>query len=174
MPNLNAWESKIQPRLDQIEAWARNGVSMRDIAHNLGLCDKTLTRWRQIKPELDEILSRSAAYVDDVIVESAYLKRIVGYDVDEVRREYRVETLDDGTEVRILTKEIHQQRHIPADPRGAEWWLAHRKPSVWADQASDDAATMPGIVIMPEPDADLLNGNGVEVGTGGGSDGHTQ
>lgn len=167
----SAWSTKIQPRLAEIEAWARDGHNLHKIAGFLGVAERTLCRWRDVKPELSEALRHGRDYVDNVVVVSAYIRRITGYDVDEVRIEYTITVLEDGTEVRVPSREIHQTRHIPGDPRAAEWWLSRRQPEVYGRPAAEDGAAQPGIVIMPEPDADLLNGNGVEVSEGGGSDG---
>ena len=145
------WESHVQPRLEEIEAWARDGVCDKDIAQNLGVAYSTFRDYRDKHPALAAALARSKDYVDKVIVVNAYLRRITGYDAVEVRREY---TVMGGK--RILSKEIEQTRHIPGDPRAAEFWLTRRQGKDWPMKVSgeEQQENDGGIIEIPAVTAD--------------------
>lgn len=64
---------------------------------------------------------------DDDAVTRAYLRRITGYDVTEVKSEYKVN--EDG-ELELM-KKTENVKHIPGDPRAAEFWLTNRRPELW-------------------------------------------
>lgn len=146
------WESDVLPRLEEIEAWARNGVSEKDIAHNLGIAYSTFRRYRDTYEALSAVLARTKDYVDNVIVVGAYLRRITGYDAVEVRREYTVALDADGNKTRKLIKETEQTRHIPGDPRAAEFWLSRRQGKDWPAKisgAADSADGEGGVIEIP-------------------------
>lgn len=145
------WETHVQPNLEEIEAWARDGVCDKDIAQNLGVAYSTFRDYRDKHPALAAALARSKDYVDKVIVVNAYLRRITGYDAVETRREYTVM----GGE-RILSKEIEQTRHIPGDPRAAEFWLTRRQGKDWPMKVSgeEQPENDGGIIEIPAVMAD--------------------
>jgi hypothetical protein len=150
------WESHVQPRLEEIEAWARDGVSEKDIAQNLGIAYSTFREYRDKYSALGAALARTKEYVDKVVVVGAYLRRITGYDTTEVRREYAWTLDDEGNPKRILAKEIEQTRHIPGDPRAAEFWLTRRQGKDWPMQlaAKQEESEEGGIVEIPAVAAD--------------------
>lgn len=145
------WESHVQPRLEEVEAWARDGVSEENIAKNLGVAYSTFRKYRDEQSALSAALARSKEYVDRVIVVNAYLRRITGYDAIETRREYTVM----GGE-RILSKEIEQTRHIPGDPRAAEFWLTRRQGKDWPMKVSGEEQqdNESGVIEIPAVTAD--------------------
>jgi hypothetical protein len=127
-------------------------VSEEDIAHNLGIAYSTFRSYRDTYSALSEVLARTKDYVDKVVVVGAYLRRITGYDTTEVRREYSIM----GGK-RVLVKEIEQTKHIPGDPRAAEFWLTRRQGADWPMRMADgstEGATEGGIIEIPAVSAD--------------------
>lgn len=163
------YESHVLPRLKEIEAWARDGVSDEDIAHNLHLAYSTFRRYKEANKALSAALAHGKDYVDNVIVVNAFLRRIIGYDTVETRREYvYVPDPNGGTEtIRVLAKEQEQVRHIPGDPRAAEFWLANRQKLKWrrtdkeqgpADNGMETGVVeLPQVMEKPEPPAEVVN-----------------
>ena len=146
------YETHVAPYLEEIEAWARNGVSDKDIAHNLHVAYSSFRLYKQQYPALSAVLARTKEYVDRVVVEGAFLRRVTGYDATELRREYKVAAdPETGEEARILVKEIEQTRHIPGDPAAMMFWLANRQSGSWkyrpqGEDTDDDAR---GVVLLP-------------------------
>ena len=145
------YQTHVEPRLEEIEAWSRDGVSDKDIAQNLGIAYSTLRVYKDTYEPLAYVLKQSKDYVDNVIVTNAYLKRIIGYDVVEVKRSYSYKTDSNGKVHKVLTGEVEQTRHIPGDPRAQEFWLAHRQPDKWGAilKPAGDNENKGGIALIP-------------------------
>lgn len=144
------YDSHVKPRLAEIEAWARDGVREKDMAHNLNVAMSAFSRYKNDHKELREALAKGKDYVDNVIVTNAFLKRVTGYDATEVRKEYAYKPNEDGEMEKILIKEVSQTKHIPGDPRAAEFWLKNRQPDKWVHVPTDlEEEKKGGVVIIP-------------------------
>lgn len=128
------YETHVEPRLSEIEAWCRDGISEENIAEKLGVAYSTFRLYKDKHSALSAVVSRTRAYVDDVEVVPAYLRRILGYDVTETKKEYKVIQNRYGEPERTLVSEVETTRHIPGDVRAAEFWLTNRQPEKWKRQ----------------------------------------
>lgn len=114
----------------KIQGWARDGLSDKQIAHNIGITQTTLYEWQKRFPELSEALKKGKEVVDRE-VENALLKRALGYEYDEVTQE-PVTDKDTGiTEMRV-TKRVTKQ--IVPDVTAQIFWLKNRKPEEFRDK----------------------------------------
>lgn len=88
---------------------------------------------------------------DDAAVEAAYLRRIQGYEVTEEKHEYKV--AEDGA--LELTRLTTATKHVPGDPRAAEFWLTNRRPKRWKKSPGERAEepAQGGVVVLPEVEA---------------------
>ncbi len=86
---------------------------------------------------------------DDDQVLRAYLRRITGYDVTEVHEEYKVN--EEGQ--LELAKETRKTKHVPGDPRAAEFWLTNRQPGRWRParllEAAGPETGETGVIELP-------------------------
>ena len=115
--------------LTKLEAWARNGLTDEQIAHNIGIATGTLYEWKNRFPEIDEALKKGKEVVD-IQVENALLKRALGYSYEETK--VIVET--DGR------KRVERvKKHVPADVSAAIFWLRNRKGFVWSNRDAIEA-----------------------------------
>ncbi|MDO4542263.1 MAG: helix-turn-helix domain-containing protein [Bacillota bacterium] len=110
-----------------LEAWARDGLTDEQIAHNCGVRRETLIQWKKQHPNISNALKKGKEIVD-IEIENALLKRAKGYRYTEVK----VKESPDGTEITTTTKEI------PPDVGAAFIWLKNRKPDVWRDKPTTD------------------------------------
>lgn len=86
------YEEWLQPEgLLKIEGWARDGLTDEQIAHNMGINVATLYAWKKKYDEISETLKRGKEVVDRE-VESALLKRALGYSYTEVTKERIIDT----------------------------------------------------------------------------------
>lgn len=114
----------------KIQGWARDGLSDKQIAHNIGITQTTLYEWQKRFPELSEALKKGKEVVDRE-VENALLKRAMGYEYDEITQE-PVTDKDTGiTEMRV-TKRVTKQ--IVPDVTAQIFWLKNRKPDEFRDK----------------------------------------
>lgn len=111
----------------RLEAWARDGLTDKQIAHNIGITEQTLNVWKNKYPSFSESLKRGKEVVD-IEVENALLKRALGYQYIETR----VKRSPDGVETTEIIKEV-----VP-DVGAAFIWLKNRKPDVWRDNPMQD------------------------------------
>ena len=112
----------------QIEGWARNGLSDKQIAHNMDVHVSTLCEWKNKFPELREALKKGKEVVD-IQVENALLKSALGYDYEE--SETIVTVNANGTKTQKGIKTI---RHRAPDTAAQIFWLKNRKPEVYRDK----------------------------------------
>ena len=123
------YEEFVLPKLTLVEGWARDGLTDKQIATNLGVAESTLNEYKKKYPEFSESLKKGKEVVD-YEVENALLKRALGYKYNEVT----IEEADDGSIRRkTVTKEV-----IP-DTTAQIFWLKNRKPNKWRDKQSIEA-----------------------------------
>lgn len=106
-------------------AWARDGLTDKDMANNIGIGESTFFDWKHKHPEFLEVLKKNKE-VADIIVENALYKRAIGYDYEEVK----TITSADGV---VMQKTI-TKKHIPADITAQIFWLKNRRPNIWRDK----------------------------------------
>ncbi len=145
-----------------LEAWARNGLTDEQIAHNLNITSSTYYEWKKKYPEISEAIKRGKEVVD-VLVENALLKRALGYSFNEDKyvtipleqAEY-FEKLDvfmnkykyehpEATDSELMlireqfpkTKAVLVERKVKdvaPDTTAQIFWLKNRKPDTWRDK----------------------------------------
>lgn len=108
-----------------IQGWIKDGLTDEQIASNIGISRNTIRVWRQRFPELEAVMRKSKAIVDQQ-VENALFKKAIGYFwVEETRK-----LDDDGNLIVVQTV----TRHVPPDTTAQIFWLKNRKPEEWRDR----------------------------------------
>ena len=122
--------------LTLLEAWARDGLTDKQISHNMGITEQTLNVWKNKYPSLFESLKKGKEVVD-IEVENALLKRAKGYEFTEEKVE--IETNRHGQAVgRKVTQTIKQ---VVPDVTAQIIWLKNRRPDKWRDKQPDESNT---------------------------------
>ena len=124
-------------RLLQLEAWARDGLTQEQIAHNVGIGRSTLNRWIKAEPLIAAALKKGKE-VADIEVENALFKRATGYVYTEVKVEYEC-----GVEV----KRTEITKEVPPDVGAQCFWLKNRRPDKWRDKHEVEADVDSEILI---------------------------
>lgn len=114
----------------QLEAWARNGLTDEQIAHNMGIRRETLYAWKKNYPNISNALKRGKEVVD-IQVENALLKRALGYSYKEITRESQFNPQTEQYEL-VVTKEVTKE--VVPDTTAQIFWLKNRKPDEWRDK----------------------------------------
>lgn len=107
----------------RLEAYARDGLTDEQIAHNMGISPATLYNYKRDHLEILEALKKGKEVVD-IEVENALLKRALGYSYEEKK----VEVSEEGTKVTKTIKEV-----VP-DTTAQIFWLKNRRPDRWRDK----------------------------------------
>lgn len=139
----------------RIEGWARDGLTDKQIAHNIGITEQTLNVWKKQFPSILESLKKSKEVVDRE-VENALHKRAIGFKIQvnkplKVKREYFDEYGRKCSVEEVVQAE--ETMYIPPDTTAQIFWLKNRKRDVWGDKAQqvDEAKQDDGFI-------DALNG----------------
>ena len=126
----------------KIEGWARDGLTDKQIAENIGVAYSTFRDWIKRFPALSAPLKRGKEVIDRQ-VENALLKRALGY-------EY-VETTKEVTDLGLtVTKQVTKQ--VAPDTTAQIFWLKNRKPKEWRDKKETEVT---GNLNVNNPFSDL-------------------
>lgn len=141
MARKSKYDTLIKPKLDIIEGWARNGLTLDDIAHNLGVGKTTFFKYIKTKQEL-KIALDNGKEVADIRVENALYRKATGY----FSKEQKVVTLrrPDGSS---YPEVVEYNKWNEPDTTAMIFWLKNRKPGAWRDkveiqEVSEDIPTL--------------------------------
>ena len=107
----------------KIEGWARDGLTDEQIAKNMGIGYSTLQTWKKKYQDIRDTLKRGKEVIDRQ-VENALLKRALGYEFEEVKKEES----ENGYKITRTIKQV-----VP-DTTAQIFWLKNRKPVEWRDK----------------------------------------
>ena len=107
------YETEVEPRFLEIEAWKRDGLTDEQIAKNLGIAYSTFREYKNKYSAFSAVLKKGKE-VADIEVENALFKRAIGYKYKEVIKE------------------------MPGDVGAQIFWLKNRKSSKWKDKQDID------------------------------------
>lgn len=124
------YQTHVEPKLFEVECWARDGLIDEQIAKNLGVAYSTFRTYVNKFPALSAALKKGKEVID-YEVENALLKRALGYNYKEVTQErvFNEELgMFDLTTTKVVKKEV-----VP-DTTAQIFWLKNRKPNDWRDK----------------------------------------
>lgn len=122
MARYQAWLT--EDGLKVIESWARDGLTDKQIAMNIGIAERTFTSWKDKYNAINTVLKKGKRPVD-FEVENKLLQRAMGYDYEET------ETVIEEYNGKKKTKIRKIKKHAPPDTAAAIFWLKNRKPEEW-------------------------------------------
>ena len=135
------YERLVQPRLEEVRGWCRNGATDEELAARLGIGVRTLYRYRTQFPLFRAALAESKKIADMRVIRSLY-ERATGYEA------YKDVMSKDGDVKRLYFT-------VPPEVAACIFWLKNRCPSEWRDKQEVEhgrAATIQVITQIPEPD----------------------
>lgn len=121
----------VEPRLIEVEGWARDGLTDEQIAKNLGISKASLENYKNQYLDFLDTLKRGKEVVDRE-VENALLKNALGYETEEITEEY------DAKGRLISSKRI--KKKVAPNTTAQIFWLKNRKPADWRDKKDVDVA----------------------------------
>lgn len=110
----------VEPKLELIECWARDGLTDEQIANNLGVAYSTFKEYKKNYSDISAALKKGKEIID-YQVENALLKRALGYEYEEI-------TYEHGEETKRVVKQV------APDTTAQIFWLKNRKPQQWRDK----------------------------------------
>lgn len=121
--NIEHWSK--EPQLKQIEEWAKKGLSVHEIAKNMGIAQSTLYNWRDKDDGIMVALNKGQEHIVEVL-ENALIKRALGYDIKEYNYRYD----DQGNEIVTSAR----SKHIYADVTALKFALINKSKGRWTDK----------------------------------------
>jgi len=146
MAKSKAAEWLTEDGLLRLEAWARDGLTDAQIAHNMGVSTVTLYDYKNKHVNIFNAL-KSGKEVIDIQVENSLFKRAMGYKYTEVTKERIVDPVTMESRITV-TKEVIKE--VAPDVTAQIFWLKNRKPKEWRDKQDIEHSgeiKMPTIVI---------------------------
>lgn len=132
------YEIYVEPRLLEIAAWCRDGLTDEDIWKNLGIGKDSFYRYKREHKELSDALKENKE-IADIKVENSLNKNANGYDYEEevVVMKKEVFYNDDGKREKEVTYPVTVtvKKHKEGETKAQQFWLQNRKPKVWRNQA---------------------------------------
>ena len=159
MARPSKYDSHVRPKLNLVEAWARDGLTDEQIAHNLGIGTATYYEYKNKYPEFAEALKNGKDDID-VEVENALLKRAMGYEYEEVTKEplYNPVTgepiLDENGDPKIVVTKV-VKKFVNPDTTAQIFWLKNRRPQAWRDKQEVDVGNKDGKPFETSSKVDL-------------------
>ena len=102
------YETEVEPRFLEIEAWKRDGLTDEQIAKNLGIAYSTFREYKNKYSAFSAVLKKGKE-IADIEVENALFKRAIGYKYKEVIKEVTAEE----QKRKEANKLIHVKRTLP-------------------------------------------------------------
>lgn len=136
MPKYEEWLT--EEGLLRIKGWARDGLSEKQIAHNMNVSFNSLRAWKDKFPDIMGAL-KEGKDVADRVVENALYKSAIGYSI-KIKKPVKVRVIDydpkTGKKIRERDewKAVEEEVHIPGNVTAQIFWLKNRKPAQWRDK----------------------------------------
>ena len=118
---------------DDIISYIREGDSNILACKKVGISKSTFYEWLESYPDFSDSLKKARKEFRETIVqtlEQSLWKRAAGYEVEEVKNEYR--TLKDGSKVLVKSSEI--TKHFPPDTGALIFALTNLDPENWKNK----------------------------------------
>jgi len=102
----------------------KHGYLDKDLADHFSVSVATINVWKNEYPKFIESIKKGKEEFDTDQVESALLKRAMGYDIIENKEESSSQGL----------KTTSTEKHIASDTTAMIFWLKNRQPKRWRDK----------------------------------------
>jgi hypothetical protein len=146
MARPEKYATHVQPHLEKISAWRKQGMKLDAIAKELEIAPSRLYEYQNKYQELQECLTiaQKELYADMVIVaeKSLYQKLDDRFEVVEIRRGITYDKNGTPHEYEDVI-----ERRIPADTTALIFALKNRNPEYWKDRTELGI----DIDVIPEP-----------------------
>ena len=129
---------------DDIISCIREGDSNILACKKVGISKSTFYEWLESYPDFSDSLKKARKEFRETIVqtlEQSLWKRAAGYEVEEVKNEYR--TLKDGSKVLVKSSKI--TKHFPPDIGALIFALTNLDPENWKNKQDNRLSVDDGI-----------------------------
>lgn len=134
-----------------VRSLARQGLTLPQIAEEIGVARSTLCLWAKKDDALSDALNEGRSFADSKVVDGLY-QRAMGMTVTD--KKTILSTKDGKTQpARIEITE----KQLPPDPTACIFWLKNRQPKKWRDKPDMEIEDMRPILNITVPAAKVEN-----------------
>ena len=129
------YDTHVEPRLEEIKAWARDGMTEEEIAKNLGVSYSTFKDYKHKYPALVDSLKHARAY-DNEVVYALHRNTLGGIVKLKKPIKLRKSFFADGKKIREeeYVEYVEEETYIKPDTLAQIYWLNNRMPDKWRDK----------------------------------------
>lgn len=148
------YETNVQPRLLEIAAWCRDGLTDKEIAEKLDIGLDSFYRYKKDFSEFSDTLKETKE-IADIKVENSLNRNANGYDYEEevvvMKKEIFYNEQGKKQKEVVYPVTVSLTKHKEAETKAQQFWLQNRKPEKWRNQAQ--------VELKVSKLEDILNGN---------------
>ena len=148
------YETNVQPKLFEIAAWCRDGLTDKQIAEKLDISIDSFYKYKKEFSEFSDTLKETKE-IADIKVENSLNKNANGYDYEEQTVVMKKEVIynEQGKRVKEITYPVTVTviKHKEAETKAQQFWLQNRRPDKWRNQSQ--------VEVKVSKLEDILNGN---------------
>lgn len=136
MPKVSKYITHIQPKLDLIEAWYRNGAIDVDVARNLNVGYSTYLKYKNDYPELKE-RTQVGKEEADLKVESSLFNNATGFYYEEETPIKCKDSYYDEQGKKVEKEHVEVvsvKKYSKPDTMAQMYWLNNRDPNNWSQK----------------------------------------
>ncbi|KKM99167.1 hypothetical protein LCGC14_1150690 [marine sediment metagenome] len=141
------YHEKIEPKLEMISWWYRDGIPVEVIAERLSTSITTLNGYQNRFPKLRKALEQGKEEADLRVQDSLY-RRAVGYEYEELVEE--TETPGRRGSDRTVRRRTLTKKALP-DVQAGTFWMRNRQPGRWSKDNKSMEATVKIIYNTEKP-----------------------
>ena len=123
---------EISKRMPEIEKLLMHGLTDKELADFLGICEATLTNYKKEHTEFLASLKEGKLKAD-LEVEKSLFKRATGFEFEEVQTEAEPGKGEKATPVIKYVRKT--KKYYPPDTAAAFIWLKNRRGEKWVDKS---------------------------------------
>lgn len=133
----------VQPRLKEIKAWARDGLTEEKMAERLGIAYSTFNNYKNDNLELLEALKKCKAEYDNEVVDALHNNTLGGTVRLLTPIKCKVRTYKDGKIIKEeeVIKDAYREEYIKPDTTAQIYWLNNRQPEQWSNKPVSQGQT---------------------------------
>lgn len=140
MAKIDDWVND-EDKLKILAAWARDGLTDKEIAEKMGIARSTLNLWKKKFSVISDALKKGKEIVD-IEVENSLYQRALGY-TKVIKKTFKCKRIEYDKATGKKIKEWEElvtgedEIHIPADVGAICFWLKNRKPETWKEKRAE-------------------------------------
>lgn len=117
-----------------VKSLAKRGLTVKEIASELGIAKSTLCKWVKEHEELSDALNCGRDIADSIVEDTLYKQAVGGYKIRETRTITEIDENGQPQPTHIETCE----KEIGPNTTACIFWLKNRKPNEWRDKPVAD------------------------------------